>query len=100
MEKRKGVVEGAPLDGRRKKFGEDVGSLRSRGYEGGGAVERSRAKAGAASLHGEEGLRSSSVGESVAEDAGEGGKLEGIKIEESRLEMERIASTETVRKLG
>ena len=70
MEKGQGVVEGAPLNVRGEEFREDVRGLRRRGNERCGAVESGGAKAGATSLHREEDLRSSSVGESVAEDAG------------------------------
>ena len=86
------------MDSGWKKFGEDVGGLRSRGYESRGAVEGGGAKAGATSLYREEDLRSGGVRERVAEDAREGTELEGVKVEESGFEVERVAGTETVGK--
>ena len=80
LKQRKSLVHGAPRDFRFQESVDDRPSLGRGGYKSGGAMLDRRSQSGAAQLDREEDLTSGVVVELPADDDGEGGEGEGIKM--------------------
>ena len=100
LKQRKRPVQRASRDSWREEFVDNRSSLRSGGYESGGAVLDCRPHSGATQLDGEEDLASCVVVKLSANKEGEGGELERVEVLVGGEKMRGLTRAEAVGKLG